>query len=168
MKNKIYFCILVLLYSCGPENKEGKNEQGKDHIQTQLENFKWLVGSWSNITPEAQLYEIWRVENDSSLFGESYMIVERDTTFYETIRLEARGNEVFYIPNVSGQNNNQPVSFKMVADSSGEFIFENLQHDFPQRIVYNNSEADVLNARIEGQYEGQFRKEEFVMNKEYK
>jgi hypothetical protein len=33
---------------------------------------------------------------------------------------------------------------------AGEVVFENLQHDFPQRIIYRSLSGDRLAARIEG------------------
>ena len=36
------------------------------------------------------------------------------------------------------------------AGVGGEYVFENLEHDFPVRIIYARESDDVLNPRIEG------------------
>ena len=39
-------------------------------------------------------------------------------------------------------------AFRLVAQSEGEAVFENLEHDFPQRIRYT-LRGDALTARVE-------------------
>ena len=91
------------------------------------------------------------------------MIVKNDTVFKENISLVSQQDELLYIPAVSGQNNNQPVVFRCVSNNAGAMVFENKEHDFPQRIIYLNKRPDSLYARIEGTEKGKFRKEEFFM-----
>ena len=75
--------------------------------------------------------------------------------------MQLKGDDLFYIPTVKNQNNGEPVSFKLVSGKNGEFVFENKQHDFPQRIIYRNPNPDSLYARIEGYQQGKVHKEEF-------
>ena len=93
------------------------------------------------------------------------MIAYNDTVFSESISLELRENELFYIPTVGDQNNAQPINFKFISIENNEIIFENKEHDFPQRIIYKNPESDSLYARVEGNDNGKFRKEEFFMKR---
>jgi hypothetical protein len=48
----------------------------------------------------------------------------------------------------------KPTVFRMITGSDGEVVFENPEHDFPQRIIYRRESADALFARIEGQEKG--------------
>jgi len=48
----------------------------------------------------------------------------------------------------------KPVVFKLTKNSDNEAVFENLQHDFPQRIIYRRESADALFARVEGSEKG--------------
>lgn len=163
MKIPIISGIIIFLFSCSPQPK--KEEITDKKTNTNLQKFEWLLGTWTNITPEASLFEIWDETNDSAYTGKSYMIVNNDTTFFEKIKLEKRGGSFFYIPTVNNQNSNQPVMFKLISELNGNFIFENKEHDFPQRIIYNNGEPGILKAKIEGEDEGKFRTEEFVLKK---
>jgi hypothetical protein len=46
-------------------------------------------------------------------------------------------------------HNLRPISFKLVKLTGTVAVFENLEHDFPQRIEYS-LEGDQLTGRIEG------------------
>jgi hypothetical protein len=48
----------------------------------------------------------------------------------------------------------------LVKSSPGELTFENLQHDFPQRIIYR-VDGRKLHARIEGTKDGKTRGVDF-------
>jgi hypothetical protein len=48
----------------------------------------------------------------------------------------ATDKTVFYTPTVPDQNDAKPVPFRMVSYEGHVVVFENPDHDFPQRIVY--------------------------------
>lgn len=49
----------------------------------------------------------------------------------------------------------QPATpFKMIEMAANKVVFENPEHDFPQRIIYER-EGDTLTARIEGTQNGE-------------
>ena len=164
MKIILFISMIIILFMSCSYRSNTENPSTELKIKA-MERFNWLPGSWSSINSESQLYEIWTKENDTVLSGKSYVLVNNDTAFSETLRLEFIGQDLFYIPTIKDENNDQPVSFKLISDTNGEFIFENNEHDFPQRIIYKNSEPGILNARIEGLTEGKFQKEEFVFKK---
>jgi hypothetical protein len=121
----------------------------------------WLEGNWYNSSAEAMMYENWHMVNDSLYSGNSFLIQGHDTVFSEKISLEIRNGKVNYIPSVGGQNDGKPILFSLADDHNGLFIFENKEHDFPQRIVYSHPHPDSLLAWIEGNDKGNFRKEIF-------
>ena len=55
--------------------------------------------------------------------------------------------------------------FASTAVSDTAVVFENLAHDFPQRIIYRRRGADSLVARIEGTRGGQMRGRDFPYRK---
>ena len=103
--------------------------------------------------------------NDDELFGKSYILKEKDTIVFETIRLIREQDNLFYIPTVKNQNNNQPVRFALKAISDTAFVFENLKHDFPQVISYTKINTDSLVATTSGTKNGQERSETFPMKR---
>lgn len=87
--------------------------------------------------------------------GKGLNVAGQDTTLLEHLELTVEDKEVWYIPTVPDQNNAEPVPFKLVYHGDKDLIFENRQHDFPQRILYHylptegDGDADSLNVRVE-------------------
>lgn len=88
-----------------------------------------------------------------------------DTLVRETISLEMRDGELYYIPTVKDQNSAQPVLFRRIASGPDSIVFENPAHDFPTMIKYVRVSADSLLAEISGMSGGQLRKREFPMSR---
>lgn len=151
--------LFLIFFSCNHHPLPKQN-------QSLLQEMKWLIGTWKNVSADGELYEVWNTSNDSVFSGIGFMILKGDTLFSEVISLEARNGELIYMPSVTDQNDGLPVQFKLTSHTGNEFIFENKEHDFPQRIIYNNPNSDSLYARVEGMQNGEFRKEEFSMSRE--
>lgn len=161
MKNHIIICF-VLLCGCSQTTKEVETIT-KD--LRQIKQLDFFLGDWQNISGNGKFYESWKKINDTLYSGNSFMIIGDDTTFSEFITLELRNNELFYIPAVSSQNNNEAIAFKLVKNTNNEFVFENKAHDFPQRIIYTKTVSDSLIARIEGNVDGKAMRQDFPMGK---
>jgi hypothetical protein len=157
MKKIIGFIVVVVMVSCKNNSAEKKFDK--------LEKLNWLVGSWEQKLPEGTLVENWKMENDSTYSGESYFIKEKDTLSFESIELLQKGDMLYYIPTVKGQNNDKPVTFKMTSDADNSFTFENPAHDYPQKIVYKKAGANDLIATISGKQQGKDSQESYAMKK---
>lgn len=132
--------------------------------QGAAENFKKLTaieGDWSMATKRGTIYESWQLKDDV-LQGRSFKVNGGDTVLLERVTILVRGNDVLYIPLVEGQNNGEPVSFKLVSTQNDVFIFDNPEHDFPQRVIYQLPKNDALHAWIEGLDKGVYRKSNFI------
>lgn len=97
------------------------------------------------------------------MLGISRTIAEGKTVEFEfmQIRQETGGN-ILFIAKPSGQ---PETTFKLVKGSAREVIFENPQHDFPQRVIYRLESADSLVGRIEGVSKGKERSVDFPMSR---
>jgi hypothetical protein len=123
--------------------------------------LKWIEGVWKVNTSRGIIMEEWKIINDSSFAGRSVFIRNgTDTIPQETIELNFRNGDWYYIPTVKSQNNNQPVPFKLIFLRGTEFISENPGHDFPQRIAYRRI-GKSLYASIEGKRNGKYSKQNF-------
>jgi hypothetical protein len=120
-----------------------------------------LQGLWKVETGRGPIYEEWYKKDENKLAGKSYRINNTDTTVMERIELYISGNEIIYSPVVSDQNNQQAVPFKLISDTDGRYVFENKEHDFPQRVIYKLVSNDAVHARIEGVRNGQQRGSDF-------
>lgn len=161
MKQKNYIAIGIitaaLFISC---QKTQENKYAK------LEKMSWLIGQWENKMPYGVLTETWTKDNDSTFSGKSYFIKnEKDTVHSESIILTQIKDELVYRPTVKGQNNDEPVEFKLTADLDNSFAFENPKHDFPQKIVYKKVNDKSLLATISGNQGGKPVSESYPMTK---
>jgi hypothetical protein len=155
----ILLAACSLFGACQPVvKKEQKEEQGNDRLQ----KLSWMIGTWEMKTPDGSVVEQWTKPTDTSWRGVSYMLSGGDTTFLESITLNYEEDHLQYIPAVTNQNGGQGVSFAEKSFSDSLVVFENLNHDFPQRIIYKRISDTSILAAIEGVQNGQNRREEFA------
>ena len=133
-----------------------------------LNGLQWLVGQWKGQLGKNTYYEIWKSTNHGTLEGSAYMVNSQGKTiFTEVLRIDKIGSHVVFIAAVK---KNHPVLFTLI-DISGEnnksqWVFENKEHDFPQRIIYIRESPDLLVARTEGVHKGKEEQEEFRLIRE--
>jgi hypothetical protein len=147
--------IYLLSASCVTESRKPE--------KTGLNKLDWFIGSWTGVTSESTFTETWQKVNDTLFTGQSYFIKGSDTLSSETISLQQHDTSVFYVPLVEGQNDNKPVHFRLTFSDSVNAVFENPEHDFPQKIAYQLKENDSLIATISGSIEGKIRSIRFPM-----
>ncbi|HEX9654276.1 MAG TPA: DUF6265 family protein [bacterium] len=128
-----------------------------------LQAFEWLVGEWKSTGGKTTSCETWSRASDRTFEGEGYFLKNGEKVVTEYLRIELFGNEVYYVSRVS--HNKYPVPFKLVKVDGQNVIFENTEHDFPQRIIYQRKEDGSLHARIEGQQDGKERGVDFFFVK---
>ena len=168
MKNTFrYFMVLALastIISCSNSSITNTTDNTINGFN-ELEKASWLIGKWQNNSPEGNATETWEMKNDSAFAGKSYFVVGKDTVSSETISLEQNGKELFYIPTVKTQNNEQPVKFALTSSTSKQLVFENPKHDFPQKISYTQITNDSLLAEISGTMDGKQNSQKFPMTR---
>lgn len=120
-----------------------------------------LTGLWKMDTPRGTIYEEWQAGSDEQLSGRSYKIKNNDTLVLENVIISLQGNAIFYTPVVHDQNNQQPVPFKLISCNNNRYVFENKQHDFPQRVIYELVSTTEVRARIEGSKGGKEMSSDF-------
>ena len=124
--------------------------------------FSFVLGSWEMQTPKGKIVEQWSQGADKILKGKSYRVnAKGDSVLIETLQIRKIGKDVFYCSTVTNQNEGEEVCFKLISTKDQIYIFENVAHDFPQRIVYQNQGKNEMLAWIEGELNGKSRKSEF-------
>lgn len=157
MKNTISLgCLILVLASC---------KEDKSRTYEKINAANWLLGNWKSKSVEGNLTESWKKANDSTFQATSYFIKEKDTLHFETIILEQKGEKVTYYATVQGQNEGKLIAFKLKTASEKELQFENLQHDYPQKINYTPITADSLVVKISGMQQGKPSSEQFSMKR---
>jgi len=140
MKNTIYILILVLAFASCLKSKETSKIVGND----------WLLGKWENKSGEGNLLEIWTKVNDSLFIGESYFIKENDTLHSEKIELQQKGEHLFYVSTIKGQNNDKPITFNHNIEIEKQLVFENPKNEYPRKIVYKPIAKDRIFIEVSG------------------
>ncbi len=119
-------------------------------FENKMDVFLWLIGTWTLKNDQGTVMETWRPMNDSSYEGESTLYKKTlETVQLEKMQLVYRGGNYYYIPVASGQNDGQPVRFRVTGFDKKSFTAENPEHDFPKRIRYTLVKKDSLLARID-------------------
>lgn len=119
-----------------------------------LSALSWLSGAW--VTEPAsgapagseRTIEVWSPPDGGSMVGMSRTTKGGTTTFFESMRIEARGEKTVLVALPKGQAQAEFVLAEG-ASSSTSAVFENPKHDFPKTITYRR-EGEVLIATIEG------------------
>jgi len=96
------------------------------------------------------------------MLGISHTVAEEKTREFEFMRIMQDANgDIFFVAKPSGQ---KEARFKLREMKGREAIFENPDHDFPQRIIYRR-DGDSLLGRIEGVSKGQARAVDFPLKR---
>lgn len=129
--------------------------------EASLSQLAWLSGCWSAEGSEAGSGEQWMPLAGASLLGMSRTVRKGKTVAYEFMRItrDSDGNLAFFAQ-PSGQ---PPARFPVRSMSDTEVIFENLDHDFPQQVIYRLAAPAQLRASIEGVRNGTVETIEFRM-----
>jgi uncharacterized protein DUF6265 len=93
-----------------------------------------------------------------SMLGMSRTVRGDSVVDYELVVLREHGNQLAYEAHPSGQ---PAAVFSSRTFSDSGVVFENLDHDFPQRVGYQRRGSDSLLAWVEGTADGRARRIDF-------
>ena len=125
-----------------------------------LADLGWLAGCWemNNEKRGMLISEMWMKPAGDAMIGVGRTLKAGKLIDFEFLRIVQSGDGLAYISRPSA--NKEDTSFGMIKSTANEIVFENLAHDFPQRILYKR-EGEKLTARIEGTKEGKTRGVDF-------
>jgi hypothetical protein len=105
----------------------------------------WMSGYWLSCADGRETSENWIGAGSGMLVGANLTPGARPQFEFLRISPNTQGGFSYF----SMPNGRAPATeFAMVSNDGARAVFENLEHDFPQRIIYRR-EGDVLSARIE-------------------
>ncbi len=152
---KKYFSLVIILIICLAFIN---GEKQYDPVFDQLFS---LEGKWIMKTKKGTIEEEWRKISNDYLQSRGYMTRGNDTIATERVALRNSTEGIYYTSTVEGQNNHQPIAFKLASAVNNVFVFENPQHDFPKRITYHFVNPDSLCAWIDDGKEAPEKKSTF-------
>ncbi|MBO6586767.1 MAG: hypothetical protein JJ953_11725 [Gracilimonas sp.] len=110
-----------------------------------LQDLNWITGYWTGNTQGVDMEELWTPVSGNMILG-VHRDVFGENSAYEFLRITIKKDgSIVYLASPSGK---EPTEFTLSELTSNKAVFENLSHDFPQRIIYSRS-GDQLTARIE-------------------
>jgi hypothetical protein len=122
-----------------------------------VEQVGWLAGCWAYMNGQRTVEEQWMAPRGHTMLSAGRTTQGDTLVEYEMVLIREQSGQLVYESHPSGQPS---AVFLSRTVSENEVVFENLQHDFPQRIGYRR-EGDSLRAWIEGPRNGQMRRVEF-------
>jgi hypothetical protein len=126
-----------------------------------LDNLAWMVGSWLERKPGVETEEHWIAPKGDVMLGVNRTVRESGKTSFEFLRIARTPTGISYFASPGGR---LATEFKLVesaaTNSEKKVVFENREHDFPQRVIYWLDDGS-LRARIEGTIGGQPRSQEW-------
>ena len=150
---KYYLIILLALTSLG--------DSASAQTNATVEDLSWLSGCWQGRQGTAVIEEIWSKPGGKTMIGLGRTVSNNRTVSFEFMQFREENGNLFFLPQPQG---GAQVSFPLKEFTPAKFTFENLNHDFPQRVSYGRK-SNLLLASIEGTEKGKFSRQEFVMRK---
>jgi hypothetical protein len=128
-----------------------------------LDKLAWLAGCWSQTGAAPGSVEMWTLPAGGTMLGVARTVKNGKTVEWEhTMIRETEPGVWSYVAKPGGQ---PEAAFALKSIGNGEVVFENPQHDFPQRIIYRQDGADGLKARIEGVSKGKEKAFDYPMQR---
>lgn len=123
-----------------------------------IQRLAWLQGCWAAVGNDGVVEEQWMAPRGKAMIGSSRTAGRDRLLGYEFVIVREDGDRLGYEVRPSGK---PPVVFMSSQVGDDSVVFENPQHDYPQRIGYRRNGQNAVLAWIEGTQKGQMRRVEF-------
>lgn len=122
-----------------------------------------LMGKWHDVQADGitVFHEHWDRSDDLFYSGLGFVMSGADTVFIENLYIAYDSLGAHYSARIPTQNNEAYVRFGLTNASEDSMVFENPEHDFPQRIAYVIQGDSVWNVVVSGIEKGVARTEKF-------
>jgi hypothetical protein len=117
----------------------------------QVQALDWLAGTWERQGDGEVVREVWLAPLDGVMAGVAQTTRPGKPAFVEFMTITAEAEGATFTAVIQGQ---PPTRFVMTSRKEGTATFENLAHDYPQRVIYRRCGSDLC-ARIEGSVAGE-------------
>jgi len=122
---------------------------------TSISDLAGMAGCWEHrdVKKSLLMSEQWMKPSGTSIFGVGRTVKKGKTVDYEFMRIEQRDDGIYFI--AQPKENAVETPFKLIRSTLSEVVFENKDHDFPQRVIYT-LKGNTMTGRIEGDQNGKF------------
>ena len=124
----------------------------------EIQRLGWLEGHWAGEKDGVSMEEHWTGPGGGALLGLHRDVRGGRLASWEFFRIDGTSEGTFYF---ASPRSAPPTPFKLVELGDKRVVFENKEHDFPQRILYWMDAKGGLHARVEGPQGGRTVSEEW-------
>jgi Domain of unknown function (DUF6265) len=117
----------------------------------------WMIGNWVHDEGKERVMESWVGPGNGMMVGTNLTAWPNGRRAFEFMRIGETPQGLSYYASPGGR---PPVEFRSKELTETRVVFENLEHDFPQRVIYWK-DGEAMGARIEGTLKGVYRGEEW-------
>jgi hypothetical protein len=122
-----------------------------------IDQIAWLQGCWQLDSGGRVVEEQWMAPRGGVMLGMGRTVRDGKLVEYESVVLREQDGRMAYEAHPSGQ---PPAVFTSQTIGESTVVFENLAHEFPQRVGYTRDGESLL-AWIEGTANGKSRRVDF-------
>ncbi len=119
-----------------------------------ISRLGWMAGCWEQRAGASVTHESWMAPQGGAMIGMSRTVAGGAMRAWEALRIVTDSGRVVYIAQPNGK---APTAFPATITTDTLAVFENLAHDFPQRIAYRRLGVDSIVARISAERAGTTR-----------
>ena len=123
------------------------------HAQ-EIEKLAWMTGTWTQNKEGETVQESWLGPRGNMMAGVNLTSSAKRGTSFEFMRVVTTPTGLSYLASPGGKS---PTEFKLKEIGDKRVVFENLSHDFPQRVMYWIETDGAMKARIEGTVQAKAR-----------
>jgi len=117
----------------------------------------FMTGAWHGSFGGTVVDEQWTNADGGLMLATSRTVSPKGKTSFEFLRIAKRNGSLAYLAMPQGR---PETAFPLKSMTDSRVVFENLKHDFPQRIIYWRDGAKLC-GRIEGTLHGKQEGEEW-------
>jgi hypothetical protein len=153
-----YLVLLIIALGCAASSSPSDAKQAVDP-EDPLAALAWMAGYWQGETKNTLMEECWLPPRGGIMVGMHRAVFGPNRSFFEFLRIEATDQGIVYLASPRGR---AATPFFLKETGKQGVVFENLEHDFPQRIIYVLEEGGQLRSRIEGEESGKAKASDWV------
>jgi hypothetical protein len=112
-----------------------------------LPELSWMTGYWTSTEDGTTVEEFWTNGSGYMMLGVHRDVYANGRSSFEYLRIMRTREGIVYVASPGGRPG---TTFSMTENKDQRVVFENLENDFPQRIIYSRTD-DELTARIENE-----------------
>lgn len=116
-----------------------------------IDALAFLTGSWSSGDAANRVEEHWTSAAGGVMLGMNRELRNGRLASFEFFRITEKDGTLMFLAQPGGR---EATAFPAREVSAKRVVFENPEHDFPQRILYWVEKPGELRARVEGMNQG--------------